>query len=456
MKKRCQAAIVSFIVSALAPSRLAADTRYYCPHKIDTLSLFGNDCESLSLAKLGDVNANGDTEWALGNPCWSWSNPNRGKVVVFSGTNIDTPYATINGTTNDQRLGTSLVSLGDTNADGKPDLLIGEKGKFVVTGTCPQSPYGLVELRSGANLTGSPLWTISGAGNAGLGIWVANAHDIAGDSKNEFLISAPNPPNCSGSNGNVYLYQIASGSPSQLSAFSTTPSYGEYSNTIGDVNGDGYPDIAVNDTFWNGTANQIRLKIYSGYDRSLLRNLDLPATNVSRAGGMLSLEDINNDGYGDFAVSVPEYATGGTVTGAIYVYLGASNPSNIAQATGSPIVGATSYSLGGLMALLDDVDGDGVKDFLTNADREIRLYSSAKILDSNASNDKIGQWPTTYGGLIENLGDLDGDSIPDFAVAGVGSSVDDTAFLYLSDAHAPCETAAQWFPPVNHELYLTP
>ena len=136
---------------------------------------------------VADANSDGFTDIIIGAP----TDSNGGSVQIFSGMSGDR-ILTIGGESPDGNFGFSLCALGDINADGYTEVLIGEP--FGVT--------GLAGIYSGRD--GSGLLQISGVSSFGR---VTTAlGDIDGDGNSDFLVSAPDEDPFGTSRGRVYVY----------------------------------------------------------------------------------------------------------------------------------------------------------------------------------------------------------------------------------------------------------
>ena len=97
---------------------------------------------------------------------------------------------------------------------------------------------------------------------------------------------------------------------------------------VGDVDGDGVPDFAVAQP---GTRS---VRIYSGLStdgfKRLIAHIQAPANDAAYDGfgeRVFGVGDVNADGFADIAIAAPRAAVnagGRTVRGAVYVYSGGS------------------------------------------------------------------------------------------------------------------------------------
>lgn len=133
-----------------------------------------------SLAPVGDMDADGVDEFAVGSPQRSNPNDSRGRATLRSGKFHSAKYVRT-GPSNGAEFGYAVAGIGDRNLDGIPDYASG----------APGTTNGAVYFYSGP--TGSLLGTVNGeaAGDrfghalAGLG------DDVTGDGRPDYLVGAP-------------------------------------------------------------------------------------------------------------------------------------------------------------------------------------------------------------------------------------------------------------------------
>ena len=124
----------------------------------------------------------------------------------------------------------------------------------------------------------------------------------------------------------------------------------------GDVNADGFPDIIV------GSLGSHFASVRSGADGSVLHHFPEPPNLVTSnwARAVAGVGDVDNDGYSDVAVADPWYEPGGVYdVGILQVYSGLSG-AVLLEIDGFPERGQFGWS----MDALGDVNGDGHDDFI--------------------------------------------------------------------------------------------
>jgi hypothetical protein len=94
---------------------------------------------------------------------------------------------------------------------------------------------------------------------------------------------------------------------------------------VGDVNGDGAPDVLVgaplNDILG---ASAGRAYILAGQDGSVISILNGKAAGDQFGAAVCALGDVNDDGVNDFAVAAPRNKQGGSLAGRVTIYNGAT------------------------------------------------------------------------------------------------------------------------------------
>ena len=317
-----------------------------------------------------------------------------------------------------------VAALADLDGDGLGEVLVGN----IISG---------VQLLSGANLT--VLWEIHESldSSSNVGHSMDDAGDFDGDGIHDFVMGAPDYPN-GVPHGRVRVW---SGATFAVLADVIGPSgsfpesvYGWDVAGIGDVNSDGFDDVA-----FCGFYGDVHL--IAGPSGTEFRTHQGPGTRPSVAG----LGDVDGDGVPDYIIGWPQDSQNGPWTGMARVYSGADG-SIIHEVHGSiphnyPVT--SGDHLGRQVASAGDIDGDGVPDFICGAPGEIDygfsnlnsrvfVYSGA---DASTLLQIDGDPGTGNGGLfgIELAGgqDVNGDGVPDLVI---GAPRDRGPFIQWSGA----------------------
>ncbi|MEQ8763421.1 MAG: hypothetical protein RL885_05815 [Planctomycetota bacterium] len=188
--------------------------------------------------------------------------------------------------------------------------------------------------------------------------------------------------------------------------------YGEIVQVIGDIDDDGHADVIIRQLSLN------RAEVRSGKTGEIIRSHSIVADNPRFGHPHPPIGDLDGDGISDYAITA--FGRSG-FPGTIRLFSGASG----AQLT---IISEGEHDERFATAMAsDDIDGDGIDDlWISHVGARIwSPYRPGKVhVYSGATFDKlfelIGQG-SEFGVAIEALGDIDGDAVPDFAVASNAS-----------------------------------
>jgi hypothetical protein len=314
---------------------------------------------------------------------------------------------TFHGTQAESDLGTEIASIGDVDQDGVPDFLLAVPG---------ETAFGTIRVLSGAN--GMMIRALhSPFPNPNFGVWMKNVGDVDRDGIDDVGVVAPeaNP----GSSTVLRVFSPATGNVVMTAYGPLSPLiFGHSFTGVGDVDGDGAGDLLVHtqgDPVAGGTGIA---RLYSGGTGALLTVLGVvPGSAI--VAGVSGIGDLDGDLVPDLVVGEPWYSVAGAVeAGRITFYSGA---------TYTPIyelIGNPGERIGGILARIADIDGDGIDELLT-AGRSTVPGLGAAFLHSGATGARLltvrgDSANDGFGVCIADAGDVDGDGTHDLVV-GTGS-----------------------------------
>lgn len=294
------------------------------------------------VAAAGDVNGDGyaDVAFELSDP--EGGPPSAGLLQVYHGSAAGLsplPAWERRGTQPNEHYGSRTQCAGDVNGDGYDDLIVGtmdHDGREV--------DEGLVELFLGGptGLQASPAWvqayvptTAAGPSRAQhqlFGGSVAGAGDVNRDGFADLLAAGAYIDHGEDDEGRALLWFGGREGPSREFGWSAEPrqgraSFGHQVAGVGDVDGDGFPDVVVTAPHLDhGVLNEGVAALYAGGPRGLsaypvwTAEGDQPL--AAFGSSLVALGDVNRDGLADFAVGTDRWVEQGRAVGQVRVFYG--------------------------------------------------------------------------------------------------------------------------------------
>ncbi len=317
-----------------------------------------------ALANIGDLEADGVTDLAVGTPGNDDGGTDRGAVWVLfmddtgevdTGQKISDTTGGFNGSLDDgDEFGSALAAIGDLDKDNVFDLAVGVPGDDR-GGTDRGGLWILFLDIDGTVLDSQKIADGTGGFNGNLdnddrfGSAIAGIGDLDGDGVTDLAVGAPNADDGVTDAGAVWILfmnddgtvdssekisRIAGGFNGSIRA---EDHFGAALAGIGDLNGDGIPDLAVGAPgrdergpergavwilFLNSDGTVLAEQLIADREGDFEGRL----RNDDRFGSALAnVRDLNNDGVQDLAVGAPNDDDGADNAGALWLLLMTTN-----------------------------------------------------------------------------------------------------------------------------------
>jgi hypothetical protein len=396
-----------------------------------------------ALAVVGDVDGDGISDYLVGAYDHRWNNnEHQGRAFVYSGKRGNLLFAVDNpDPQREAAFGCAVAAAGDVNQDGVPDLLIGAFGQngggqaFVFSGADKQLLFTLQ----------APKPQVGG----GFGWSVASLGDLTDDGIPELIVGAF----AQDGDGRAFVFNGQNGellhtleAPAQHGG----SAFGWSVASAGDLDQDGIPDMLVGAPYTNvgDITVQGRVYAFSGRDGKLIRTFDDPEPRAGEVFGwrVASIADLNKDGIPDILIGAPYKDIGSIPSqGAVFVFSGADGTLLFPLHNPAP---TKAYSGFGFVVVEGpDINQDGAPEILVGApyqtvdeyhvQGEMFLFNGRDGRHLTTFDNPYPHQGSMLGYSIASPGDVNGDSIPDFAAGALGQSIMDKAavgrvFIFLS------------------------
>lgn len=396
----------------------------------------------------GDLDGDGYSDVVVGAPLVDNGGQDQGSVFIYHGSasgvgrrvRLDDPNKQ-----DSANFGVSAAVVGDVNADGYADLLVGAAGSNDRKG----SAYLYYGSESGLhNFRKTRLASKDGAHDDWFGAAVGGAGDVNGDGFSDVLIGASGANRDGSDWGVAYLYvggHVGVSADDVITLRAPAQDFDQFGSSVtgaGDINGDGYADIAIGCPgidLVGRTSGKDRGAVYI-FEGSARGPRRVPAIRLTapvpidhdRFGASVSGGgDLNRDGYGDLLVGAPGADKSDVDAGTAYVFLGGPDGLPKTPATVLDDPDASIYDrFGTAVAGIGDVDGDGYDDMAVGTagasrGRGLIFRGSAEGIPSKPALtlvDPLGPGYNNFSESIGPAGDVNGDGLADLIIGASGSN----------------------------------
>lgn len=383
------------------------------------------------VAAAGDVNGDGRCEFSAGAPFTMVPEYDEGIAVVFAGAApglAAAPALQITGAHPTEGFASSLAFLGDVDGDGFFDLAAGSSS--FDPGAIANAGRVVVFRGITAGLATTPDWTHFGAtSGAREGRRVVGPGDVDGDGHSDLLVAGAATNGVGFFRGRLASEGLFGTAPDAVYLPDpTTLEIGGRAAAIGDVNADGFTDVALRAKRSSDGGFDVRVHLggAGGLAQIPSHTISMPTTGgeIEVAGG----GDFDADGRDDLLVSDP---LGGGGNGELRMLRSTSGASEVGFTSMGTVFGTTpGERFGAAIALARDLDSDGDSEIAVGAPDAAGSFVGAGRVDVfHGSSSGPSLTPNSsilgvaanagFGAVVASAGDVDGDGCCDLLVSSL-------------------------------------
>jgi hypothetical protein len=209
--------------------------------------------------------------------------------------------------------GSDVAAIADQDGDGLDDLAICDQVWNLSVGS----------LRIHSSADGTQIVEMKGQKGDLYGASVARVRDLDGDGVDDFMVGTTRGYGLAPLTGTVFVY---SGATRKILAFLpgefTGGRFGVHCADAGDVNGDGVNDLAVGAPTVPTWLHSGPAYLFSGRTFAVLYRFDLPDTMHWSDEALVGAGDLDGDGFDDLALGDPELLAVPAAAGRVRVFGG--------------------------------------------------------------------------------------------------------------------------------------